>query len=182
MIKKNFIFVLISSFLLTSCNNKNKIELEIYYETDLEKFDQKIDIPDLNENTKCYIFDKPNYAYEYNYNCMEGYNIIKEIMNVSEYYTTPLRKGGNHGTGLGYTFDDGRKVLFNQWKILESSKYFTDCYIFWIETTDLDEISDLVHYQGVYKSEELFYKFYDFHSRAFEKSYNEIYDDRKYGF
>lgn len=190
MKKKCFILSSIFLFLLTSCSNKNnKIELEKFYARDVVKCDIKVNLPEFKENTKCYVFKEKNYAFEYNYNCLEGYNIIKEIINASDFYTAPLRNGGNHTTGLGYTFDNGYKIYFNQWKILESSKFYNDRYMFWIKTTEIDKSIGKIEYEGepvlcegVYKSEELFYKFFEFHEKALNNSYNKIYDESEYGF
>lgn len=174
-----FIFLL----LLTSCNNgNNKIKLYKNYDAFTEKCDIKVDLPELDEKVKCYVFYEKNYTFEYDCDYLEGYEIIKEIINISEFYTTGLSNGGNHTTGLGYKFNNGFKVFFNQWKILESSKYYTDRYMYWIKTSELDKNTEPVEYKGVYKSEKLFYKFFEFHEKALNNSYNETFNDSGYGF
>ncbi len=58
--------------------------------------------------------------------------------------------------------------------------------MYWIRTTELDKIEDshdyLIEYKGIYKSDELFYKFFNFHEQAMNNSYNKKFDDGFYGF
>lgn len=169
--KKNLI-LLSFSFLLISCNDK---KMEKCYEDYIFLYEGvEVKIPKINENTKTWMRNEMHTLMQFDYNMNEGYEIIKEILNCKTDYYKYNYADGYIGNWIGYYNNEQDMFRFYIRDFLGSSKYYEDCYIYFIEGSIVNTNQKVM---GTFKDEELYNKFIDYFNKASKTSYNKIRDN-----
>lgn len=170
--KLKIILPIISCLLLVSCNKKHVMEnYPAYYLTD--KFEEKIELPDINQCSKTTISDQNNTYREYSYNPKEGYNIITEILNKSTIYDMEGCNGFWY-QNIRYKFNDNTYI---EVAIDDNFRFTTTIipsYTIYIKGTNLKNKGN--YYNCFFRDEDLYNKLLSYYNASLKVAGEKITD------
>ncbi len=160
------------SLSLVSCNEKHVMEnYPAYYLTD--KFEGKIDLPDINKCNNTTISDQIHTYREYKYNSSEGYNIISKILEKSTIYDMEGSNGFWY-QNIRYKFNDNTYIEVAIDDNFRFTTTITPSYTIYIKGTNLKNKGN--YYNCFFRDETLYNELLGYYNASLKVAGDKITD------